>query len=105
MNAKVMKMAGPDAVFMHCLPSFHDLNTTIGKQVGEQYGLDGLEVTNDVFESCLLYTSKAGVSVSSHPRKYTGAAFGRRQDAACQPDDARAVECLRCRAAEVREWA
>ena len=50
-NAKVMKMAGPDAVFMHCLPSFHDLNTTIGKQVGEQYGLDGLEVTNDVFES------------------------------------------------------
>ena len=50
-NAKVMELAGPDAVFMHCLPSFHDRDTTIGKKIGEQYGLDGLEVTNDVFES------------------------------------------------------
>ena len=36
---------------MHCLPAFHDLKTTIGKQVGEQYGLDALEVTDEVFES------------------------------------------------------
>ena len=35
---------------MHCLPAFHDLKTTIGKEVGEKYGLDALEVTNEVFE-------------------------------------------------------
>ena len=36
---------------MHCLPAFHDLKTTIGKEVGEKYGLDALEVTDEVFES------------------------------------------------------
>ena len=36
---------------MHCLPSFHDLNTTIGKQVYEKYGLKELEVTDEVFSS------------------------------------------------------
>ncbi|MDF7670723.1 ornithine carbamoyltransferase [Orbaceae bacterium ESL0721] len=42
----------PDVKFMHCLPAFHDMNTTVGKQMAEQYGLcDGLEVTNEVFES------------------------------------------------------
>ena len=46
-----MKNAGPDAVFMHCLPSFHDLNTTIGKQIHDKYGLDAMEVTDEVFES------------------------------------------------------
>ena len=50
-NKKVMSMAKESAVFMHCLPSFHDQKTTIGKQVGEQFGLDGLEVTDEVFES------------------------------------------------------
>jgi ornithine carbamoyltransferase len=45
-----MENAGPNAVFMHCLPSFHDLNTTIGKQVYEKFGLPELEVTNEVFE-------------------------------------------------------
>ena len=49
-NAKAMSYAKPTAVFMHCLPAFHDLKTTIGKEVGEQYGLDSLEVTNEVFE-------------------------------------------------------
>ena len=49
-NAKAMSYAKPTAVFMHCLPSFHDRKTTIGKQVGEQYGLDALEVTDEVFE-------------------------------------------------------
>ncbi|MBE6984968.1 MAG: ornithine carbamoyltransferase [Ruminococcaceae bacterium] len=50
-NAKLMANAKPSAVFMHCLPAFHDLNTGIGKQIGEKFGLDALEVTDEVFES------------------------------------------------------
>ena len=49
-NRKVMQNAG-NAIFMHCLPAFHDLNTTIGKQISEKYGLDAMEVTDEVFES------------------------------------------------------
>lgn len=49
-NAALMAMAKPSAVFMHCLPAFHDLKTTVGQQVGAQYGLDALEVTDEVFE-------------------------------------------------------
>jgi ornithine carbamoyltransferase len=49
-NAKLMAAAGKDAIFMHCLPAFHDHKTSIGKQVGERYGLDALEVTDEVFE-------------------------------------------------------
>ena len=47
----VMKNAGEKAIFLHCLPAFHDLNTTIGKQISEKYGLDAMEVTDEVFES------------------------------------------------------
>jgi ornithine carbamoyltransferase len=50
-NKAVMSAAGKDAVFMHCLPAFHNLETTIGKSIYEKYGLNGLEVTEDVFES------------------------------------------------------
>ena len=50
-NAEVMKNAGPQAIFMHCLPAFHDLGTTIGKEIHEKYGLDAMEVTDEVFES------------------------------------------------------
>ena len=48
-----MAAAGnPKVRFMHCLPAFHDTETTVGRQIGETYGLtNGLEVTNDVFES------------------------------------------------------
>lgn len=49
-NQKVMEMAGSQCRFMHCLPAFHDLNTTIGKQVYDKFGLDALEVTDEVFE-------------------------------------------------------
>ncbi|MGN0415280.1 MAG: ornithine carbamoyltransferase [Agathobacter sp.] len=50
-NAKAFENAKPGAIFMHCLPAFHDLKTTIGKQVYEKFGLAELEVTDEVFES------------------------------------------------------
>ena len=49
-NQTVMQKAGPQAVFMHCLPAFHDQNTEIGRQVCQTFGLQELEVTNEVFE-------------------------------------------------------
>ena len=48
---EVMANAGKDAIFIHCLPSFHDLNTTIGKQISEKFGISEMEVTDEVFES------------------------------------------------------
>ncbi len=50
-TAAVMAAAGPQAIFLHCLPSFHDLKTTIGKEMGERFGLTEMEVTDEVFES------------------------------------------------------
>jgi ornithine carbamoyltransferase len=52
-NAELMKAGGnPHVRFLHCLPAFHDTETTVGKQIAETYGMtNGLEVTNDVFES------------------------------------------------------
>ena len=50
-NARLMAQAGPQAVFMHCLPAFHDHKTTIGKEMGEAFGRDAMEVTDEVFES------------------------------------------------------
>lgn len=51
-NAKLMALTGnPNVKFMHCLPSFHDENTVIGKKMAEKYGMNGLEVTDEVFES------------------------------------------------------
>ncbi|MCI6997914.1 MAG: ornithine carbamoyltransferase [Eubacterium sp.] len=48
---EVMKNAGEQAIFLHCLPSFHDLNTGIGKEMGERFGLTEMEVTDEVFRS------------------------------------------------------
>ena len=50
-TTEIMDNAGEGAVFMHCLPSYHDLKTTIGKEVGERFGRDSMEVTDEVFES------------------------------------------------------
>ena len=50
-NAEVMGLAKDTAIFMHCLPSFHDTNTTIGAQIAEKFGITEMEVTDEVFES------------------------------------------------------
>ena len=50
-NAKVMKNAKKEAIFLHCLPSFHNNETTIGKQIEEKFGIKEMEVTDEVFES------------------------------------------------------
>ena len=50
-NAALMENAGPQCIFMHCLPAFHDLNTTIGKDVGAKFGITEMEVTDEVFQS------------------------------------------------------
>ncbi|MCI5996288.1 MAG: ornithine carbamoyltransferase [Blautia sp.] len=50
-TAEVMKNAGEQAIFLHCLPAFHDLKTQIGKEMGERFGLTDMEVTDEVFES------------------------------------------------------
>ena len=48
---KVMENAGEQAIFLHCLPAFHDLKTKIGKEMGERFGITDMEVTDEVFES------------------------------------------------------
>jgi len=51
-NAEVVKLTGnPDVKFMHCLPAFHNRETTIGEEIYQKFGLNGMEVTDDVFES------------------------------------------------------
>ena len=50
-NSDLMRIAGANCVFMHCLPAFHDLNTTIGREIHAKYGIDAMEVTDEVFES------------------------------------------------------
>lgn len=50
-DAALMERAGEQTKFMHCLPSFHDLNTVVGKKVFEEFGLEGIEVTDEVFSS------------------------------------------------------
>ena len=49
-NSEVMANANKDAIFMHCLPAYHDHKTKVGKSVGEKYGMDAIEVTDEVFE-------------------------------------------------------
>ena len=50
-NEALMENAGPQCRFMHCLPAFHDLETVIGRQIHEKYGLTCMEVTDGVFAS------------------------------------------------------
>ena len=48
-NREVMAMAKPTAIFLHCLPSFHDRETTVGEDIYRKFGLEAMEVTDDVF--------------------------------------------------------
>ena len=50
-NKALMQNAKETAVFMHCLPAFHDMKTVIGKEMGEKFGRQDMEVTDEVFES------------------------------------------------------
>ena len=50
-NSRLMEIAGEKCRFMHCLPAFHDLKTKIGKEVYDKFGMESLEVTDEVFES------------------------------------------------------
>ncbi|WP_066495265.1 ornithine carbamoyltransferase [Abyssisolibacter fermentans] len=50
-NMDMINNADDEVIFMHCLPAFHDLNTTIGKEIYEKYNLESMEVTDEVFES------------------------------------------------------
>ena len=50
-TAELMALAKPEAIFLHCLPAFHDTNTTIGAQKAEQFGITEMDVTDEVFES------------------------------------------------------
>ena len=65
-NDNVMENAKDNAIFLHCLPSFHDLNTTIGKDVYEKFGLKEMEVTDKVFNS-----SKSKVFDQAENRMHT----------------------------------
>ena len=49
-NMNMLKNASEDVLFLHCLPAYHDLKTGVGKDINEKYGLDGIEVTDEVFE-------------------------------------------------------
>ena len=49
-NQQLMEAAGSQAVFMHCLPAYHDLKTGVGREIHEKFGINGLEVTEEVFE-------------------------------------------------------
>ena len=51
-NMEMVEMTGnPDVIFLHCLPAFHDLHTSIGRQIHEEYGLTAMECSDEVFRS------------------------------------------------------
>ena len=50
-TSKIMKQAKKEAIFLHCLPAFHDTNTTVGKEIADKFGITEMEVTDEVFRS------------------------------------------------------
>ena len=65
-DKKIMDVADKDAIFLHCLPSFHDTNTIIGKDIAEKFGINEMEVSDEVFES-----SKSKVFDQAENRMHT----------------------------------
>ena len=61
-----MAKANPGAIFMHCLPSFHDTQTTIGAEIAEKFGVTEMEVSDEVFES-----AQSGVFQEAENRMHT----------------------------------
>ena len=50
-NKKLMSLAGENAIFMHCLPAFHNTETKVGEDIFNKFNMEAMEVTEDVFES------------------------------------------------------
>ena len=81
-NRRVMEYADKDAVFMHCLPAFHDLKTGIGREISKKYGISEMEVTDEVFEceqsivfdeaENRMHTIKAVMAVTLGEYKFSG---------------------------------
>ena len=65
-NKEMLDLANPNAIFLHCLPSFHDLNTTIGREIYEKFNLKEMEVTDEVFLS-----DKSKVFIEAENRMHT----------------------------------
>lgn len=65
-NKAVMENAGPEAIFLHCLPAFHDHKTQIGAKVGEKFHMDAMEVTDEVFESQPVFSLCRGGEPYAH---------------------------------------
>ena len=66
-NEDVLARTGnPRVKFMHCLPAFHNRDTKVGEEIFQEYGMDGLEVTDDVFESDALDRVRPGREPAAH---------------------------------------
>ena len=63
---RVMEIAGEQAIFMHCLPAFHDLKTKIGSQIGEKFGIDAMEANSisGQFDG-VIYTVGAAIATAT----------------------------------------
>ena len=77
-NAKLMKAAkNPRVKFMHCLPTFHNLETKVGEDIHEHFGLTAMEVSEDVFEIRNERCLRAGRESHAHDQGHSGRHFGR----------------------------
>ena len=70
-----MKAKGT-AVFMHCLPAYHDHKTAVGKEMGERFGRDAMEVTDEVFERPAVHRIRGGREPNAHHQSRDGGNAG-----------------------------